>query len=98
MTHYFGELSDSHVLKGEFELSRNNMDAAAQSFCEAIGRGVPIFADGSKRLWDAATTFKLDHTKVVLLDRMINNSGRGTLWSAWNPEIFSPGQMLTRGN
>lgn len=85
MSDFFGGLSDSHVLKAEYEASQGRNDAADAAFRTALDCGLPIFADGLTRLFDGVQRYCIDHPGTALLSKVFHNRVRGLLWSAWTP-------------
>jgi hypothetical protein len=94
MTGYFGELSDSWVLKGEYEASRGNAAAARDAYGTALRSGVPLVLEGVARLRQAARELHLDHPQVALLDRIWERRVRDAIWTAWLPDALNEGQEI----
>jgi len=95
LTHYFDELSDSHVLAAEYLVSLKKTEDAIVAYHRALDRGLPILADGLSRLYDAVRLYDIQHPGVTLLKEVFNRRVGNLLWTAWTPEQLSPGQFLT---
>jgi hypothetical protein len=86
MVKFYEELCDSHLLKGEYEASAGNRQAARRSYMRALDVGVPIFADGLTRLFEALKRFELqNHPRARLISEIAHKRVRGFLWTAWMP-------------
>jgi carboxymethylenebutenolidase len=94
LTNHFGELSDSHVLKAEYEASQGREEAATALYHTALDRGLPMFNDGLMRLVDAVQRYHIEHPLGVLAQDVFVNRARGLLWSAYAPKDLEPGQPL----
>lgn len=94
MTGQFSELSDSWVLKGEYEAARGNTPAAVNAYRHALDRGVPLVLEGVARLRQAALDFGIDHPQVALLDRIWDLRVRDAIWTAWLPDLLIEGEEI----
>lgn len=86
MVRFYGSLSDSHVLRGEYEASLGNEGRAKGAFEMALNLGVPIFAEGLTRLGAAVQKYQLQHhPNAKWLTKVDSRRVRGYLWTAWRP-------------
>ena len=92
----FPELSDSHVLEGELEAAAGRHDGAKQAFEQAIEVGVPLFGEGLTRLLEGLRTYKLEHPRADLVEKVFKRHVSGSMWSVWRPEQLKPGRKLLR--
>jgi Caspase domain len=90
----YPELSDCHVLKGEYEAAAGHEAAARKAFAEAIEAGVPIFGEGLTRLLEGLRTYELDHPRAKVVDAVFRNHLSGSMWSVWTPEKLDAGKVL----
>jgi hypothetical protein len=82
---YFGELPDSHVLRGMYLESRPALGSARDAFSEALERGLPIYRDGLVLLGAAIRRWEIFHPRVELVTALLSTVPAGALWSA-SPE------------
>ena len=54
LTRHFGNLSDTHVLKAEYQASISYQAVALEEFRQALNQGLPLCADGLSRLYTAS--------------------------------------------
>ena len=94
MTRYFNEISDSHILYGEYMASSNNDSYAKDDFIMALDKGMPIVSDGLLRLFDRIQWYDIPHSRRSLLEKMFHKRIRGLLWAAWTPDELSPDMEL----
>jgi hypothetical protein len=85
MTTFFGELSDSFVLKGEYELARNETARARDAYITALDRGIPLVLEGVGRLRAAAELLQIEHPRRALLERIWELRVRDAIWTTWLP-------------
>jgi Caspase domain len=91
----YPELSDTHVLAGEFEAARRKHAAAKKSFARAIDVGVPLFGEGLTRLLEGMRTYELEHPRADIVKKVFERHLSGSMWSVWRPEKLRPGRKLT---
>jgi Caspase domain len=91
----FEGLSDGFVLNAECEASKGRPKAAADAYLAALERGTPVFSDGLVRLCGNAQRYRIKHPGAGLLANMLKSLARGMIWSAWSPESFTPGRLLS---
>ncbi|HEX2110266.1 MAG TPA: caspase family protein [Gaiellaceae bacterium] len=90
----FDALADGHVLMGEHEAAAGRHDAAREAFARAVALGVPMFAEGLARVLDGIRAYELDHENVRLVEHVFARHLKGSIWSAWTPDDFRPGELL----
>jgi uncharacterized caspase-like protein len=90
----FDTLADGHVLRGEHEATAGRHDAAREAFGRALALGVPIFAEGLARLLDGIRAYELEHENVRLVEHVFARHLKGSIWSAWTPDDFRPGELV----
>jgi hypothetical protein len=96
LAHHFGELRDSHLLRAEYDHACANALGARTQLLAALDQGLPVFAEGLPLLLRSASREGLVHPRRRFLEHVYRRRVRGLLWSAWVPEVFAPGQDLTR--
>jgi hypothetical protein len=80
----YDALSDSHVLRAEFLASRGAPDGEIKNeYLKALNCGIPIFAEGVKRLVQAVEKYNLEHARVSQLYEIFDNHTRNILWTSW---------------
>lgn len=94
MTTLYPELSDSHVLRAEYEAVRGRDDAAARWAARAIEAGIPIFTEGVSHLLDALGEYRIDHPNGRLLSKLFDYRMQNSLWSGWTPGRLPLGRLL----
>jgi Caspase domain len=95
MRRLYPTLSDSHVLRAEFEASRGNAKAAERATREAVAAGVPIFSEGLSRVLDAVEEYRVsEDDKARLLSHVWEHSIRSSLWTLWQPRRIVSGRLL----
>lgn len=82
----YGELSDSHVLAAEYQMSVGNEQQAATSFLNALGLGLPIFAEGLVRLASGLERLRISHPRAGLIRQVLDKRARHLLWTAWTED------------
>jgi hypothetical protein len=86
MVAFYGELCDSHVLKGEYEAHLGNEEVASMAYKRALDLGVPVFADGLTRLAAVVQKYQFqDHPNAQWISKVDSKRVRGYLWTAWRP-------------
>jgi Caspase domain len=90
----YPELSDTHVLAGEYEAARNNHAAAKESFATAIEVGVPLFGEGLTRLLEGLRTYELKNPRADIVEQVFERHVSGSMWAVWRPKEFHPGRKL----
>jgi tetratricopeptide (TPR) repeat protein len=73
--------SDLHAIHGEI-LGRGDESAALDAYKRALDSGIPIFAGGLARLWQAVTRLDLQHPNRSVLAQIVANRVPGLLWTA----------------
>jgi hypothetical protein len=96
LTRFYPELSDSHVLMGEYAAARGNRTTAKKAFTKAIAAGLPIFGEGLTRLLEGLRAYKIEHPNERLVAQVFERHMSGSMWSAFTPESFKPGKVLLR--
>jgi hypothetical protein len=94
LTSAYGELSDLHVIQGEYEAASGRPDAAKAAFARAIEVGVPIFGEGLTRLLEGMRTYELEHPLARLVSHIFEHHMSGSMWSVWLPEKLTPGELI----
>ena len=95
MRRMYPTLSDSHVLRAEYEASRGNAKAAEQATREAVATGVPIFSEGLSRLLDAVKEYRVsEDDNARLLSHVWVHGIRSSLWTLWRPRRIVSGRLL----
>jgi hypothetical protein len=92
----YPELSDTHVLAGEFAAARRKHADAKKAFAKAIEMGVPLFGEGLTRLLEGMRRYELVHPRAKIVDKVFKRHLSGSMWSVWRPEALQPGRKLTR--
>jgi hypothetical protein len=87
------QLSDGFVLRGEWA-SATGDTAAKQAFAEAVGAGVPIFAEGLTRLLEGLRAHDISHPRSAIVRYVFQNHMRGSMWSVFTPRRFEPGKLV----
>lgn len=82
LTHYFGELSDSHVLHAEYLDSQAETQQASEAFRRALDCGIPVLVDGLIRLKYGIERHQIEHGRSHLVQQIFENRVRGLIWSA----------------
>ena len=90
------QLSDAFVLRGEYAAATNGT-GAKQAFAEAVGAGIPVFAEGLTRLLEGLRTHELHHPRNALVRYVFANHMRGSMWSVFTPSRFEPGKLVITG-
>jgi len=86
MVNFYGQLSDSHVLRAEYEVELGHDAAARESLIHALERGAPIFADGLVCLRNRLAKYNLeDHPNARLIMEVFDKRVPDLLWTAWWP-------------
>jgi hypothetical protein len=86
MVSFYGDLCDSHILKGEYEAYLGNEGVAKSAFKRALDLGVPVFAEGLTRLGAAIQKYQFqDHPNAEWISKVDSKRVRGYLWTAWRP-------------
>jgi uncharacterized caspase-like protein len=93
---FYPELSDTHVLRGEFEASVGNHKVAEEAFAQAIDVGIPLFGEGLTRLLEGLRRYKLEHSRAKLVEHVFERHLSGSMWSVWRPKELKPGRKLTK--
>lgn len=73
--------SDLHLIRGE-ALAQRDGSAAQQAYRQALNAGVPIFAGGLARLWQAVLRLNLEHPRRAALEQTVAARMPGVLWTA----------------
>lgn len=95
LTSAYGELSDLHVIRGEYEAAAKKPEAAKAAFAKAIEVGVPIFGEGLTRLLGGLRAYEIEHpTGRRLVEYIFAHHMSGSMWSACRPEKVVPGELL----
>lgn len=97
MTRLYPELSDSHVLRAEYEAARGRSVAAEHATRAAIETGIPIFTEGLSRLLDGLAEYRIDHPNALLLTTVYDRRIATSLWSAWMPGRLRLRTVLVSG-
>jgi hypothetical protein len=92
----YPELSDTHVLAGEFAAARRKHADAKKAFAKAIEVGVPLFGEGLTRLLEGMRKYELHHPRAKIVDKVFKRHLSGSMWSVWRPEALQPGRKLTK--
>jgi Caspase domain len=79
------ELSDAYIVRGEFEASAGNQDAASQAFADAVNAGVPAFGEGLTRLVEGLRAIGFLHPRAALVRHIFQRHARGSMWAAFAP-------------
>ena len=98
LSNYFIQLSDSHIIRGEYLASKGDTEGALMSFRTAITSGIPILVNGLEQLIGNIRRYdiKMDNSTnyIHMLKKVFANRVKGLLWSAWTPPAFQPGTYL----
>jgi hypothetical protein len=92
----YPELSDTHVLAGEFAAARRKHADAKKAFAKAIEVGVPLFGEGLTRLLEGMRKYELHHPRAKIVAKVFERHLSGSMWSVWRPEALQPGRKLTK--
>jgi hypothetical protein len=84
------------VLRGEYAAASGS-PAAKQAFAEAVGTGIPVFAEGLTRLLEGLRAHDLHHPRSALVRYVFGNHMRGSMWSVFTPSRFEPGKLIVTG-
>lgn len=82
----YGELSDSHILAAEHQLSLETDAGAARAqefYRAALDRGLPVFAEGLLRLASGIERFGINHPRAEEVRAVFRARARHLLWTAW---------------
>ena len=90
----YGDLSDAHVLRGEHEATAQRSDGARDAFARAVEAGAPVFAEGLTRLLEGLRAYGIEHPNAELVTHIFERHLSGSIWSAWRPDRFEPGQLI----
>jgi hypothetical protein len=91
-------LSDAYILRGEYEASYKNEEGRNQAFADAVGSGVPIFAEGLTRLVEGLRASGFFHPRGALVRYIFQRHARGSMWSAFTPRSkFTAGRLVITG-
>ncbi len=90
----YGDLSDAHVLRGEHEAAAHRSDGARDAFASAVEAGAPVFAEGLTRLLEGLRAYGIEHRNAKLVTHIFERHLSGSIWSAWRPDRFEPGQLI----
>jgi hypothetical protein len=90
------QLADAFVLRGEVEAAAGS-PGARQAFAEAVGTGIPVFAEGLTRLLEGLRRYDLQHPRSGLVRYVFANHMRGSMWSVFTPSRFEPGKLVITG-
>jgi len=94
LTSGFGDLSDVHVIRGEYEAAAGRLAEAKAAFARAIEVGVPIFGEGLTRLLEGLRTYEIEHPLARLVSHIFEHHMSGSMWSVWLPGKLTPGEPL----
>ncbi|MBA2537393.1 MAG: caspase family protein [Actinobacteria bacterium] len=89
-----GDLSDVHVIRGEYEAAAGRATEAKAAFAEAIEVGAPIFGEGLTRLLGGMRTYEVEHPYGRLVSHIFEHHMSGSMWSVWQPDELTPGDLL----
>jgi hypothetical protein len=90
------QLADGFVLRGEHAAATGD-PGAKQAFAEAVGAGVPVFAEGLTRLLEGLRAHDLQHPRSAIVRYVFANHMRGSMWSVFTPRRFRPGKLVITG-
>lgn len=92
------ELSDAYVLRGEYEASKQNLEASNQAFADAVAAGIPAFGEGLTRLIEGLRVSGFVHPRAWLVRYIFQQHARGSMWAAFTPRgNFGPGRLMVTG-
>ena len=94
LTSRYADVSDVHVIRGEYEAATGDRKAAGKAFAKAVEVGVPIFGEGLTRLLEGLRAYEIEHPLAALLAQVFERHMSGSLWSVWLPERLTPGEHL----
>jgi caspase domain-containing protein len=94
LTSAYGELSDLHVIRGEYEAASGRPEAAKAAFTKAIEVGVPIFGEGLTRLLEGLRAYEIEHPVKTLVKFVFDEHMSGSMWSVCRPSKVVPGELL----
>ena len=78
---YFGELPDSHILRGCHLRRTGRTEEAKREFVIAIRHGVPVFRDGASLLRDHLETLSVKEAVKGRVSRILRELGDGGPWN-----------------
>ena len=90
------KLADAFVLRGEHAAATDG-PGAKQAFAEAIGTGIPVFAEGLTRLLEGVRAHGISHPRTALVRHVFVHHMRGSMWSVFAPRRFEPGKLVITG-
>jgi hypothetical protein len=90
------QLSDAFVLRGEYAAATGG-PGAKQAVAEAVGAGIPAFAEGLTRLLEGLRAHDIHHPRSALVRYVFANHMRGSMWSVFTPSRFEPGKLVVTG-
>jgi hypothetical protein len=93
---FYPELSDTHVLRGEFEAAKRHPKAAKEAFATAIDVGIPLFGEGLTRLLEGLRKYELEHPRAKVVEQVFKRHLSGSMFSVWRPEQLREGRKLTK--
>jgi hypothetical protein len=89
-----GDLSDVHVIRGEYEAGAGRAVEAKAAFARAIEVGAPIFGEGLTRLLGGMRTYQIEHPYARLVSHIFEHHMSGSMWSVWQPDQVTPGDLI----
>jgi hypothetical protein len=90
----YPEVSDGHILKAELESGRGNTDGARESYANALGVGVPMFAAGIDKLSSAVSVYGLpDDPNTRLIRKIRESQAAGYIWTVCTRDIARVGTL-----
>jgi hypothetical protein len=89
MVRYFGELSDSHVLRAEYLDGQGRAAEAASVFRSALDRGLPVMQEGLAYLLHGVADHGIEHPQVERMRTLYEARVPGLLWTAVPVELLS---------
>jgi Caspase domain len=87
-------LSDGHVLAAEHHAANDRAREAEEAVRRGVDAGLPVLGEGIVRLLDGIRQFEVEHPYVRLLKQVHEGYAHGSLWSAWTPGRWVPGEQL----
>jgi hypothetical protein len=81
----YQEISDGHVILGQFYHIMGNRTLAKEAFEKALSKGLPIISESIKLLSDAISEYAIVHSHSEILNEAYERRIRGMLWSGWTP-------------
>jgi len=94
LTSEYAGLADGHVLAAEHHAAARRPAEAEEAVRRGVEAGLPALGEGIVRLLDGVRQFKVEHPYVRLLKQVHARYAHGSLWSAWTPERWAPGEQL----